>query len=110
MIEEWYKVIWYEDTQTYKIRHNAAKHNTELEFWISGNGIQYMTSSVTIVFKNSDGTVVEEVSCYKGGCTLRYPNVVEGETLSIWYYYDGKWVDTGKKVVYDVYFSISDYS
>ena len=110
MIEEWYKVIWYEDTQTYKIRHNAAKHNTELEFWISGNGIQYMTSSVTIVFKNSDGTVVEEVSCYKGGSTLRYPNVVEGETLSIWYYYDGKWVDTGKKVVYDIYFSISDYS
>ena len=40
--------------------------------------------------------------------TIREPNVVEGETLSIWYHYNGTWVDTGKKVVYEVYYSISD--
>ena len=102
------KVTFDEDTTTYRIRYNAAKHNTTLEFYAYGSYIQYIPKTVT---------VVDQVSLwaahYDSGALcdkIYHPNVVEGETLSLVYLYNGEWVDTGKKVVYEVYYAISDYS
>ena len=111
------KVTFDEDTTTYRIRYNAAKHNTTLEFYAYGSYIQYIPKTVTVALKKSDGTIVDQVRLwaahYDSGTLsdkIYHPNVVEDETLSLVYEYDGKWVDTGKKVVYEVYFAISDYS
>lgn len=109
------KATWDEATQTYTIRYNAFTNNTELSFIASAAGIQYLTGTISVSLRKSDGTSVESVGLWRGDLsgsslceTVRDPNVVEGETLSIWYHYNGTWVDTGKKVVYEVYYSISD--
>ena len=111
------KVTFDEDTATYRIRHNAAKHNTTLEFHVSGPYIQYIPETVTVALKKSDGTIVDQVRLWAAhydygtlSDKIYHPNVVEDETLSLVYEYNGKWVDTGKKVVYEVYYAISDYS
>lgn len=117
------KVTFDESTNTYTIRHNAAKLNTEFDISVFGSGIKYMTgpSYVTVAFLKSDGTVVDSVKLTRHNyydafvakyleTTLSDPHVVEGETLTLAYDLNGEWVDTGKKVVYDVYYSISDYS
>ena len=109
------KVTFNESTNTYTIRYNAALPWTnEFNLVAHGSLLQYIPGVLTIALKKSDGTTVDEVSLddsdYDGTLfdTIREPNVVEGETLSIWYHYNGTWVDTGKKVVYEVYYSISD--
>lgn len=109
------KATWDEATQTYTIRYNAFTNNTELSFIASAAGIQYLTGTISVNLRKSDGTSVESVGLWRGDLsgsslceTVRDPNVVEGETLSIWYHYNGEWHDTGKKVVYEVYYSISD--
>ena len=111
------KVTFDESTKTYTIRHNAAKLNTTLEFYAHGAYIQYIPATVTVALKKSDGTIVDQVRLsaahYDSGTLsdkIYHPNVVEDETLSLVYEYNGNWVDTGKKVVYEVYYSISDYS
>ncbi len=117
------KVTFDESTNTYTIRHNAAKLNTEFDISVFGSGIKYMTDPgyVTVAFLKSDGTVVDSVKLTRHNyydafvakyleTTLSDPHVVEGETLTLAYNLNGEWVDTGKKVVYDVYYSISDYS
>ena len=111
------KVTFDESTKTYTIRYNAAKHNTTLEFYAYGSYIQYIPATVTVALKKSDGTIVDQVRLraahYDSGSLcdkIYHPNVVEDETLSLVYQYNGEWVDTGKKVVYEVYFAISDYS
>lgn len=109
------KATWDEATQTYTIRYNAFTNNTELSFIAYAAGIQYLTGTISVNLRKSDGTSVESVGLWRGDLsgsslceTVRDPNVVEGETLSIWYHYNGEWHDTGKKVVYEVYYSISD--
>ena len=111
------KVTFDESTKTYTIRYNAAKHIATLEFYAYGSYIQYIPKTVTVALKKSDGTIVDQVRLwaahYDSGALcdkIYHPNVVEGETLSLVYHYNGEWVDTGKKVVYEVYFDISDYS
>ena len=109
------KVTFNESTNTYTIRYNAVLPWTnEFNLVAYGSLLQYIPGVLTIALTKSDGTTVDEVSLddsdYNGTLfdTIREPNVVEGETLSIWYHYNGEWHDTGKKVVYEVYYSISD--
>lgn len=122
------KVTWDENTSTYTIRYNSAKNNTTVYFKVYGSGIQYMKdpshSVLRVAFKKSDGTIVESVDFDRDDCyrdesgvkhlsrTLSRLNWVEAEneTLSLVYYYKDGWVDTGKKVVYDMYFSITENS
>ena len=117
------EVTWDADTSTYTIRYNTAKNKISLTFTVYGEGLQNVPSNIILVgIVKSDGTIVagrtlnkytyQEYEFY--GCLsdeTSFTSYSEG-TLSLKYSTDGglTWVDTGKKVVYDVYYSISDYS